>query len=144
MTDERLILITQRLSKHLTTQDTAVVSGYLKNISDDAFMTLQSVELKSPVIGIVLAWFLGAFGGGAFYAKKIGLGITQIISWSLYLFFTFYSLPEQINNDFGVRSTFLLVSTIILLGLFFVCLACVGKWVKKYNFQKIMEILPLL
>ena len=79
MTDERLILLSQRFSKHLTPHDTAIICDYLKNAKDEDFITLQTMELKSPTIGLVLAWFLGAFGGGAFYVKKTGFGIAQII-----------------------------------------------------------------
>lgn len=144
MTDERLILLSQRLSKHLTPHDTVILSDYLKNAKDEAFITLQTVELKSPTIGLVLAWLLGAFGGGAFYAKKIGFGIAQIIAWLTYMISYIWVTLEEGNEDFVVGYILLLLSVLCLLCLIIVSLACVGKWVKKYNFQKIMEILPLL
>ena len=144
MTDERLILLSQRFSKHLIPHDNSIISDYLKKTKDEDFITLQTVELKSPTIGLVLAWFLGAFGGGAFYAKKIGFGIAQIIVWIIYMASYIWVLLEEGNEDFGVRYVLLLFSILCFLCLIIISLVYVAKWVKKYNFQKLMEILSLL
>ena len=144
MTDERLILLSQRFSKHLTPHDTAIICDYLKNAKDEDFITLQTMELKSPTIGLVLAWFLGAFGGGAFYVKKTGFGIAQIIVWVTYIISYIWVILEEENEDFGVRYVLLMFSILCFLCLIIISLVCVVKWVKKYNFQKLMEILSLL
>lgn len=143
MTNEQLILTSQRFSKYLTSRDAAVANGYLEKVKEENFQTLYSIKFKTPMTGLILGWFLGAFGGGAFYAKKTGYGILQIIVILLYILSSIPVLlyPAEVG-DWGV---ILMVGAIITMWvLYIIGLACVWKWVKKYNFQKLMEILPLL
>lgn len=146
MTNEQLILNSQRFSKYLTSRDAAVANGYLEKVKEENFLTLQTIKFKSPMTGLILGWFLGAFGGGAFYAKKIGFGTAQVIAFLLYIACMVLSMTLFANGsiDFETYSLLLACSAPIMWILYIIGLACVWKWVKKYNFQKLMEILPLL
>ena len=144
MTDEKLIIVLNRFKKHLNSRDFAIVSEYLKKVNDDAFVCLQNIELKDPIIGIILAWSLGAFGGGAFYVKKIGYGIVQLLLYIFYFISMFGYFFESLGNDFGVCSIIFICLGICVFVMFLVSLICVVKWIKEYNYKKIMEILPLL
>ena len=94
--------------------------------------------------GLILGWFLGAFGGGAFYAKKTGYGIIQIITILLYIISFIPAALLLEEGDFGFLAILMVAAALTMWILYIIGLACVWKWVKKYNFQKLMEILPLL
>lgn len=144
MTKEQLILISQRLNKYLTSRDAAVANGYLEKIKEENVQTLYSIKFRSPMTGLILGWFLGAFGGGAFYAKRTGYGIIQLIATLLYFFSAFPAILLMEDGDFGFLAVLMGVAALTMWTLYIIGLACVWKWVKKYNFQKLMEVLPLL
>ena len=54
--------------------------GRLEKISDDKITSLALVELKSPVIGLILGLLFGGFGVDRFYKGDIGLGILKFLS----------------------------------------------------------------
>lgn len=144
MTNEQLILASQRFSKYLTSRDAAVANGYLEKVKEENFQTLYSIKFKNPMTGLILGWFLGAFGGGAFYAKKTGYGIIQIIAILLYIISFIPAALLLEEEDFGFLAILMVAAALTMWILYIIGLACVWKWVKKYNFQKLMEILPLL
>lgn len=144
MTNEQLILTSQRFSKYLTSRDAAIANGYLEKVKEENFQTLYSIKFKSPMTGLILGWFLGAFGGGAFYAKKTGYGIIQIITILLYIISFIPAALLLEEGDFGFLAILMVAAALTMWILYIIGLACVWKWVKKYNFQKLMEILPLL
>lgn len=144
MTDEKILLIMPRLNKHLLSRDVAIVNGYLKNVDEEHFMTLQSFNFKSPITGLILSWILGAFGGGAFYAKRTGFGIAQILFTVLYFFSAFLYIYQVGEEPSTLISALFPISLIAMWILYVISLICVWRWVKKYNFNKLMEILPSL
>ena len=54
--------------------------GRLEKIPDDKITSLALVELKSPVIGLILGLLFGGFGVDRFYKGDIGLGIIKFLS----------------------------------------------------------------
>ena len=144
MTDEKRFLLLNIYKKHLNSPALAVVSEYQKKIDDDSYEHLLKVKLKDPIIGIVLAWFLGAFGAGAFYVKKIGYGVVQLLLYILYFISLFGYLFEGLSNDFGVYTIIFACLLLAFLVTFFVSVFSIVKWIKEYNYKKLMEILPLL
>ena len=54
--------------------------GRLEKIPDDKITTLALVELKSPVIGLILGLLFGGLGIDRFYKGDIGLGILKFLS----------------------------------------------------------------
>ncbi len=54
--------------------------GRLEKIPDDKITSLALVELKSPVIGLILGLLFGGFGVDRFYKGDIGLGILKFLS----------------------------------------------------------------
>lgn len=51
----------------------------LKDISEDKVSLLSVIQLKSPIIGLILGFFLGTLGIDRFYKGDIGLGIAKLI-----------------------------------------------------------------
>lgn len=54
--------------------------GRLDKIPDDKIMSLAMIELKSPLIGLILGLLFGGFGIDRFYKGDIGLGILKFLS----------------------------------------------------------------
>lgn len=97
-----------------------ILQDQLKNIPEDRTAPLAGIQLKSPLIGLILGIFLGAFGIDRFYKGNIGLGIAKLI-----LTLTVYGF---------VISFFWSIADLFL----------VWKGIKKDNLQKIQSILLAL
>lgn len=54
--------------------------GRLDKIPDDKITSLALVELKSPVVGLILGLLFGGLGVDRFYKGDIGLGIIKFLS----------------------------------------------------------------
>ncbi|PAF50164.1 hypothetical protein BKH43_05320 [Helicobacter sp. 13S00401-1] len=54
----------------------------LKKMQDDKMSALLSLNLKSPIVGLVLGLFFGLFGVDRFYKGDIVLGVVKLfIGW---------------------------------------------------------------
>lgn len=94
------------LQKQLETQ--------LKDADENALSQLSMIQLKDPIIGLVLGLFLGVFGADRFYKGDIGLGVAKLI-----LTITFFGII--ISGIWAIVDLFL-----------------VWQGIKRDNFQKIM------
>lgn len=56
------------------------IQGRLEKIPDDKIPNLALVELKNPVIGLILGLLFGGFDVDRFYKGDIGLGILKFLS----------------------------------------------------------------
>lgn len=97
-----------------------ILQDQLKNIPEDRTAPLMGIQLKSPLIGLILGIFLGVFGIDRFYKGNIGLGIAKLVLTLTY---------------FGIVISFFWS----LVDLFLV-----WKGIKKDNLQKIQSILLAL
>lgn len=94
------------LQKQLETQ--------LKDADENALSQLSMIQLKDPIIGLVLGLFLGVFGADRFYKGDIGLGVAKLI-----LTLTIFGII--ISGIWAIVDLFL-----------------VWQGIKRDNFQKIM------
>lgn len=92
----------------------------LGKVPEDKIPVLSAVQLKNPIVGLLLGLFLGVFGIDRFYRGDIGLGITKLILTLTY---------------FGVVITF--VWSIVDLFL-------VWKGIKEDNWTKIQNVIYAL
>lgn len=51
----------------------------LKSLEADKLSNLYMVQLKNPIIGLVLGIFVGVFGADRFYKGDIGIGIAKLL-----------------------------------------------------------------
>ena len=68
------------LQGKIGTNELIATQGRLEKIPDDKITSLALVELKNPIIGLVLGLFFGGFGVDRFYKGDIGLGILKFLS----------------------------------------------------------------
>ena len=68
------------LQGKIGTNELIAAQGRLDKIPDDKITTLALVELKSPVIGLILGLLFGGLGIDRFYKGDIGLGILKFLS----------------------------------------------------------------
>lgn len=168
MTDEKLFSLISKFQRDLNSHDLTIVTNFLRDKEDEHFLFLQTLSLKNPTIGIVFSWVFGYLGIGAFYANKMSFGIAQLVSYIAFIGI-YMGLPlaygwneSQIydfwfggyyNYDYTiwygdyiskVEGLFLVVSLIAYIVFFVIGVVNAQKWVKEYNFKKIMEYLPKL
>jgi TM2 domain-containing membrane protein YozV len=87
----------------------------MQDMTDSQRMMFQSQMAnlrKDPTVGVLLAFFLGGFGGHRFYMGQIGLGVLYVV-----FFWTF--IPAIVA---------------------FVEIFLMSKRVRGYNTQKAMEV----
>ena len=91
----------------------------LESVDDSALSALSMIQLKDPIIGLLLGLFFGVFGVDRFYKGDIGLGIAICV-----LTLTLFGLV--ISAIWVIADLFLVYSGI-----------------KKDNLQKITQVLAL-
>lgn len=99
----------------IPSESAMILQDQLKNVPDDKSTPLIGVQLKNPIIGLILGLAFGFFGVDRFYKGDVGLGIAKLfLSWI----------------TFGIWP---------LVDLFFV-----WKGIKNDNLQKIQNLLLIL
>lgn len=63
--------------------DLVLIRQKLETMSADKVMVLSSVELKDPMIGLLLCLFLGGLGIHRFWIKHIGMGVLELLTGGL-------------------------------------------------------------
>ncbi len=56
------------------------LGGRIDKVLDDKIINLTAIELKSPLLGLILGLFFGGLGIDRFYKGDIGLGILKFLS----------------------------------------------------------------
>lgn len=56
------------------------LGGRIDKVPDDKIINLTAIELKSPLLGLILGLFFGGLGIDRFYKGDIGLGISKFLS----------------------------------------------------------------
>lgn len=104
----------------IPTESVLILQDQLKNIPEDRTTPLMGIQLKNPLIGLILGIFLGTLGIDRFYKGNIGLGIAKLV-----LTLTYFGLI--ISSIWAIVDLFL-----------------VWKGIKKDNLQKIQSVILAL
>lgn len=51
----------------------------LEKIDESKLSNLYMVQLKNPIVGLVLGIFIGVFGADRFYKGDIGIGVAKLL-----------------------------------------------------------------
>lgn len=120
MNSARLMLIAQWEGK-LPDVESLMLSKQLEEVDEETLGMLMALQLKNPIIGLVLGLLLGFLGADRFYKGDIGLGIAKLLCCTLLIF--------------------LLVTIVIGAILCLIDLFLVWNGIKKDNAAKIAQAL---
>ena len=70
-------------SNKFNASDLVFIRQKLEKMSADNVAVLSSVELKDPIIGLILCLFLGCLGVHRFWLKQIGMGVLELLTGGL-------------------------------------------------------------
>lgn len=70
-------------AKYFESTAIPIIRQKLENASDDAFITLQAIELKDPTILLLVSIFLGSLGIDRFMLGDIGIGALKLLTCGL-------------------------------------------------------------
>jgi len=68
-------------SKFFRPEHIPAVRGYLNNLPDDRMYLLASLDLKDPVIILLLSIFVGELGIDRFVIGDTGLGVAKLLTF---------------------------------------------------------------
>jgi len=69
------------MSENFKATDIPIIKSNLEKISDDKLIVFQSINYKSPIVALVLSFFLGCFGIDRFYIGNVLLGILKLLTF---------------------------------------------------------------
>lgn len=78
MNDKAMIMISNWGDK-LPDNAVLILREKLERLPEDKLSALSFIQLKDPIIGLVLGIFVGVFGIDRFYKGDIGLGIVKLL-----------------------------------------------------------------
>ena len=79
-------------SSKFNASDLVLIRQKLGKMSADNVAVLSSVELKDPMIGLLLCFFLGCLGVHRFWIKQIGMGVFELLTGGLFGLLTLIDL----------------------------------------------------
>lgn len=80
MNNARLMLIAQWQGK-LPDAESLILVKQLEEVDEETLAMLMSLQLKNPIIGLVLGILLGFWGVDRFYKGDIALGVVKLFLW---------------------------------------------------------------
>ncbi len=144
MKQDKVNMFVIQHNKQFAVQDMMIVRQKLENMTENNFMHILTIDFKKPTTTIILAWLLSGFGAGAFYAKKIGFGVAQVLVYLFYMIFYVLYIADMYSSESEVYVVFMGIAAIVMLILFIVSVVNARKWTQQYNFNKFMETAQLL
>lgn len=101
--DNNAILITSGWSDKLPENGMFFLQQRLEKIPEDKILSLSYINLKDPIIGLILGVCLGIFGADRFYKGDIGLGIAKLLlCWltlGIWMLVDLYFVWQGIKKD---------------------------------------------
>lgn len=92
-------------ASNLPAEALPVLRDRLATLSEKQKAYVLSADLKSPVVALVLSFFLGGFGADRFYIGQVGLGVAKLLLlswatlgiWPLVDWFLIMGATKQVN-----------------------------------------------
>jgi len=85
-------------SSKFNASDLVMIRQKLEIMSSDKIVVLSSVELKDPMVGLLLCLFLGGFGVHRFWLRQIGMGVLELLTGGLCGILTLIDLFTIMGN----------------------------------------------
>ncbi len=67
-------------SKYFPEDKMPMLREQLKNVGEEKYTTLVSLQFKNPTVVLILSLFLGGYGVDRFYIGDTGLGIGKLLT----------------------------------------------------------------
>lgn len=145
MTSQNLAYIFMNFEGKFSDSDKIAALKQCEKLSDNDAFLLQTLRLKSPLVGLLLHAFLGYFGVGRFYKGDIGRGLLYILCFVvLFVFLTITNFAANEFND-GVAALYIFAYFLFLAFIAVIYLDCylIYKGIQKDNFVKFQNFLLL-
>ena len=82
----------------------------LSKLSQNQFNAIQGIQLKDPMIMLLLSLFLGGWGVDRFFLKEIGLGVVKLLTcggcgiWTIIDWFLVMNKTREFNQKLVLDS----------------------------------------
>ncbi len=83
MEQQKLDMYIMGNQKYFPAEKVMYLKEKLKNIDDDKFALLSTVELKDPTVNLIISIFLGTLGIDRFMLGDTGMGILKLLTCGL-------------------------------------------------------------
>lgn len=80
MEQQRLDMFLMTNQKYFPAEKMIYLKEKLKNIDDEKFSLISTLELKDPTTNLLISLFLGSFGVDRFMLGDTGMGILKLLT----------------------------------------------------------------
>ncbi len=80
MEQQKLDMYLMTNQKYFPAEKMVYIKEKLKNIDDDKFALISTLELKDPTTSLLISLFLGSFGVDRFMLGDTGMGILKLLT----------------------------------------------------------------
>lgn len=113
------------------------INESLSNATKEQENAISLIELKNPIIGLIMSIFLGIFGADRFYKGDVLQGVIKLGLFVAYLIFMIIGAIVESDEVLGIGMIFMIVDyTWAIIDIFLVF-----KGIKKDNLLKIQNTL---
>ncbi len=115
MDNTQVFLFLNQWEDKIPSEATYMLQESLKKLPADKASSLDTINLKSPIVGLILGLLLGGFGADRFYKGDIGLGVLKLllcwatlgIWWIVDLFLVWKGIKQNNLNKINQAISFM-------------------------------------